>query len=123
MTFNYSDTLTSDQDKIRFRIGDTQANAGPRPDRRNYSNEEIAFILTEETEVNASIAHCFEILSSEWTSFSLSETGAQASFNAKGVADEYSDLASEWRKKPGGASDAERSVSLVTLEREDEYTN
>lgn len=123
MTFNYTDALTSDQDKIRFRISDTQEDIGPRPDKRNFSNEEIAFVLSEETEVNASIAHCFEILASEWTSFSLSESGALASFNAKGTAKEYLDLASKWRKKPGGASDAERSASLITLEREDEYTD
>jgi hypothetical protein len=123
MTFSYTDALSANLDKIRLRIGDTQENAGPRPDKRNFSNEEIVFILADEgSQINGAIAHCFEILASEWTAYALSESADKVSYNARGVAEDYFNLAQEWRDKPGGALDAERSGVLVTLEREDAYT-
>ncbi len=123
MTFTYSDALTTDRDKIRLRTKDTQANEGPRPDNRNFSDEEITFILTEESTVTASIAHTFEILTSEWTPFSMSQKDGAASFNARKLADDYRELALEWRNKPGGSADALLSGSLITLIRTDEYSD
>jgi len=122
MAFTYSDALTTDLSKVRLRIGDTQLNAGPRPDKRNFSDAEIAFILTEEPTVNSSIAHCFEILANEWTSYSLSEREGEVQFDAKEVAENYHKQAVIWRKKPGGASTVERSSGLVTLTRYDAWT-
>ncbi len=122
MTFTYNEALSANRDKIRLRIGDTQNAAGPRPDKRNFSDQEITFILSEETTVNASIAHCFEILASEWSAFALSEREADLNFNASEVAENFRKQAAFWRKKPGGASEVERSGGLVTLQREDAYT-
>lgn len=123
MTFTYSDALATDRDRIRLRTKDSQVNEGPRPDNRNFSDEEITFILTEETTVAAAIAHTFEILTAEWTPFSLSEKDKDASFNAKKLADDYRELALEWRSKPGGSADALLSGSLITLTRTDEYSD
>ncbi len=122
MTFTYADALSTDRDKIRLRIGDTQADEGPRPDRRNFSDGEIDFVLTEETTITACIAHCFEILRDEWTPFALSERAKDATFDAKGVADNFASLALFWRAKPGGTPDATAAPAYVTLEREDAYT-
>ena len=44
----------------------------------------------------------FEILSSEWTSYTLAEREGEVSFDAKEVADNYTDIANDWRNKPGG---------------------
>jgi len=123
MTFTYSEALSADRDKIRLRVGDTQDSAGPRPDKRNFSDQELTFILAEESTVNASIAHCFEILANEWTAYALSEREADLSFDASQVADNFFKRAKEWRGKPGGASEAERSGGLVTLTREDAWTD
>jgi hypothetical protein len=123
MAFTYAETLLTDRDKIRLRIGDTQTAAGPRPDKRNFSDAEIAFVLTEETAVNASIAHLFEILASEWTSYSISEKDADVSFDAKGLAETYHRRALEWRAKPGGTAVVQQAGGWVTLDRTDAWTN
>lgn len=100
MSFTYSDALTTDRDKIRLRIGDTQQDAGPKPDKRNFSDAEITFILSEESNlVNGAIAHIFEILANEWTAYAISEKEGEVSLDAKAVADEFHKRAAEWRKK------------------------
>lgn len=123
MAFTYSDTLSTNRDKIRLRVGDTQQNAGPRPDKRNFSDAEITFVLAEESTVNASIAHIFEILANEWAAYAISEREGDVNFDAKEVADEFRKQAVIWRNKPGGASEAENSSGLITLTREDAYTD
>ena len=123
MTFSYFDTLTANRDKIRLRIGDTQRLAGPRPDKRNFSDEELTFILSEESaSVNGAIAHVFEILANEWSAWALQEREGEVSIDAKEVAENFRKQAAIWRSKPGGASEAERSRALVTMTRVDEYT-
>lgn len=122
MTYSYSEALTVSRDKIRLRIGDTVEAAGPRPDKRNFSDEELTFVLSEETTVNASIAHCFEILANEWTAFALMEREGEVTFDAKEVANNYRTQAAFWRRKPGGASEAERSAGIIDLTRYDAWT-
>lgn len=125
MTFTaYDDDFGADRDKVRFNIGDTQQNAGPRPDKRNFSDEEIAFALDEEDDrINGASAFLFEILASEWASYRLSERKGETQFDAKELADYYATLAAFWRKKPGGASEAELSGGLITITRTDAYTD
>ena len=124
MAFTYSEALTTDRDKVRFRIGDTQLDVGPRPDKRNFSDAEITFVISEESDqVNGAIAHCFEILASEWSSYALSEKEGEVQFDAKEVAENYRKQAEDWREKPGGGDEAERSASLITLQRTDPYTS
>lgn len=124
MSFTYNEALTTDRDKVRFRIGDTQANAGPRPDKRNFSDAEIAFVLSEEgSRVNGAIAHSFEILASEWTAWALRDKEGETEIDAKEVSSYYSELALTWRAKLGGSSEAERSIGIITLTRTDAYTD
>ena len=124
MAFTYLDTLATNRDKVRFRIGDTVEDAGPRPDKRNFSDNEIAFLLSEEdSRVNGAIAHGFEVLASEWSAYALSETEGEASFNASNVAKEYRQQATDWRARPGGSAESGRSVNLITLTRTDAYSD
>lgn len=104
MTYSYSEAFTTNKDKIRLRIGDTVESNGPRPDRRNFSDEELTFVLSEETTVNASVAHCFEILANEWTAYDLSEKNDLIGFDAKGLAEDYRKQAQLWRRKAEGLS-------------------
>ena len=124
MAFTYSDALTTDRDKVRFRVGDTVQDEGPRPDKRNFSNNEITFVLSEESsQVNGAIAHIFEILAAEWSAFALSEREGDVTVDAKEVAENYRMQATKWRQKPGGSADDERSVSLITITRDDAYSD
>jgi hypothetical protein len=101
MAFTYD--LTTDRGEVRLNLGDTQENAGPRPDKRNFSDDEIDHFIATETDGNtAATALGFEILASEWTSYTIAEREGEVSFDAKEVADNYLEIASEWRAKPGG---------------------
>ena len=123
MAFTYADTLLTSRDSIRLHIADTVSAKGPRPDKRNFSDAEIAFFLSQEDDrVNGAIAHAFEVLASEWSSYALAEKEGDVDFDAKEVADNYRIQAAFWRKKPGGGSDVELSGGVVTLERTDAYS-
>jgi len=123
MTFTCIPDFATDRDNIRLRIGDTQFDAGPRPDRRNFSDEEIAQILSDEGATrNAAIAGIFEILTNEWAAYALSEREGEVQFDAKVLADEFRKQAKIWRLKPGGSSEAERSDGLILITRTDAYT-
>lgn len=116
MTFAYD--LTTDRGKVRLNLGDTQENAGPRPDKRNFSDAEIDYLLSAESSVIvAATAFGFEILASEWASFAISEREGEAQYDAKGMADVYSGLANDWRSKPGGGDSSNTlSGGVITLD-------
>ncbi len=123
MAFTYNEDFTTDRDQVRLKTGDTQADAGPRPDKRNFSDAEIVQVLSEESaEVNGAIANIFEILANEWAAWAIQEREGEISMDAKEVAKTFRKQAAFWRAKPGGASEAERSPSLVTMTRVDSYT-
>lgn len=124
MSLTYLPDFTLDRDYIRLHIGDTQVDAGPRPDKRNYSDDEIAAVLdAEDDRRNGAVAGMFEILSAEWRSYALRERKDDVEFDAKGVADGYAKEAAKWRDKPGGSSDAEASLAIVNLTRTDAWTS
>jgi hypothetical protein len=103
MAFTYD--LTTDRGVVRFNIGDTAENAGPRPDKRNFSDEEIDYLISTETDgTTAASALGFETLASEWGAYTLSEREGEVNFDAKEVSDQYFDLANYWRNKPGGGT-------------------
>lgn len=100
MSFTYS--LATDRGKIRLNLGDTVQNKGPRPDKRNFSDDEIDYFVSSESDnVEAATARGFETLASEWTSYSLSEREGDVSFDAKGMANLYKARAGEWWGKSG----------------------
>lgn len=100
MPFTYSDTLATNADKVRFHLGDTVQDTGPRPDGRNFSDNEIAYFLSEESDKwEAAVAHGFEVLQSEWTQYALSEREGDVSMSATQVADKYGKLAEQWRAR------------------------
>lgn len=65
MTFSY--LITEDIGKLRFEIGDTVESNGPRPDNRNFSNEELQHVLDEEETTGRAAARLCEILVKEWS--------------------------------------------------------
>lgn len=103
MAFTYD--LTTNRGVVRLNTGDTVENSGPRPDKRNFSDEEIDyFIATETAGTTAASALVFEILANEWASYTLSEDEGEVSFDAKEVSDQYLEIAKKWRNRPGGGT-------------------
>lgn len=101
----FTNDLTTARGVVRFNIGDTVENAGPRPDKRNFSDAEIDYLIATETVGNtAASALGFETLASEWGAYTISEREGEVSFDAKAVSDQYFDLANYWRNKPGGGT-------------------
>lgn len=100
MAFSYDEALTDNSDKVRFSLGDTERDKGPRPDGRNFSDAEITHLLTAESDVvNAAIAFGFETLRDEWASFAVSEKEGDVSFDAKSVFEKFDKAAKQWRAK------------------------
>lgn len=64
MAFTYDLSATSG--RVRLAIGDTVQGAGPRPGGANFSDEEIAALLTIEGSTQRASAACFEALSALW---------------------------------------------------------
>lgn len=116
MAFTYD--LTTDRGIIRFNLSDTVENAGPRPDKRNYSDAEIDYLIATETAgTTAATALGFETLASEWGAYTISEREGEVSFDAKEVSDQYFDLAKYWRGKPGGGTGGGSLVAgVLTLD-------
>lgn len=110
MAFTYTDTLLTDRDVIRFTINDTVSSSGPRPGSgtaTNFTDNEIAGILTVEGTANRAIARCYEILAASWARYGLSEIGPRKE-DLKAVSKSYADLAKQWR------SDYGYSTSTIT---------
>lgn len=115
MDFIYD--LTTNRGKVRFNLGDTVEDQGPRPDGRNFWDDEIDHLLTEETTVTAATAFGFEILASEWVSFSIAEREDDYNYDAKETANNYANFAKEWRAKPdGGTGSGSLQAGVLTLD-------
>lgn len=123
MAFTYDDSLALPRDVIRFKIGDTVADKGPRPDRRNFSDAEIAAMLSDEDDrLNGAIAALFETLAGEWAAWNLAETEGAASMDTRGMASKYTTLAEQYRAKPGGTAATQNTGrGTAAMQRKDAY--
>jgi len=116
MAFTYD--LTTNRGVVRLNIGDTQENSGPRPDKRNFSDEEVDYLLSTETlGTTAASALAFEILATEWAAYTIAEREGEVSFDAKEVSDQYLDIAAEWRNRPdGGTGGRSFEAGVITMD-------
>lgn len=114
----FTNDLTTDRGVVRFNIGDTVENAGPRPDKRNFSDVEIDYLVaTEAAGTTAATALGFETLASEWGAYTLSERTGEGNFDAKEVSDQFFSLANYWRSKPnGGTGGGSLVAGVLTLD-------
>jgi hypothetical protein len=120
MTYTYNSTLADDRDKIRLRIGDTTENNGPRPGGGNFSDEEIAGVLSDEGSVNTTIAALYEILAAQWASYVDTEMGDRDERLSQ-VADRYQKLAKQYRADYGYATTSGFATGFTT--RVDGYSD
>lgn len=114
MAFTYD--LTTDRGKTRIWLGDTVEDKGPRPRKTNYSDAEIDYLLSSQSgSVNKAIAAGFDLLAGEWMSYSIQEREGDVSYDAKGLADRYKELAKDWWAKPDDGSSASSLQAGVIL--------
>lgn len=122
MAVTYVDTLLTDRDVIRAQINDTVEGSGPKPGTgtaTNFSDNEIAGVLTIEGNANRAIARFYEILAGAWARRGLSEIGPRKEDLQK-VSDAYAKLAKQWRQDYGSAT---RGVSTAFATRVDGYSD
>ncbi len=91
MAFTYLGTLTTDRDNVRFHLGDTAENAGPRPADANFTDAEIDGLIAAEGSWQRAVAAGFERLAAEWTRY--------PSFKADGLSLNRSDIAKGYREQ------------------------
>ena len=103
MTVTYLDNLASDRDLVRFAIGDTVEDSGPKPEDGNYSDEEIAGLLAIEGTWQRTTAAVFENLAALWAKHVTFDADGMSA-NQSDVATQYRVSAQEWRQKYGGGS-------------------
>ena len=97
MAFTYLGTLATDRDWVRFKLGDTTVDAGPRPADANFTDAEIDGLISEEGDRNRAVAAGFERLVAEWTRYPTFKADG-LSLNRSDVAKGYQALADKWRK-------------------------
>lgn len=103
MTFTYNGDLATNLDEIRFQIQDTVENSGVKPSGGNFSDEEIAGLLTLEVTVGRTIARLYETLGTAWAKYVDTKIGSRDEKLSQ-VSKNYFALASQWRAKHGGGS-------------------
>ena len=107
MGINYDDRLTDDSDKVRFVIGDTVDDEGPRPEDRNFSDSEISATITLEGSWRRAVAALYEVLAGEWPVHVITSFNAQSgSYSKIDPSKAYKDLAKQWRDKYGGSGES-----------------
>ena len=100
MAFTYSDTLATDRDRVRFALGDVVENSGPRPDDANFSDAEIAGLITNEGTWQRAVAAGLERLAREWTRHPTFKADG-LTLNRSDIAKGYREDAKNWRKEFG----------------------
>jgi hypothetical protein len=124
--FTYETSLATSKDRVRFQIGDTDPEAGPRPDSKTFSNEEIEAVIALEGTWQRAVAALFEVLAAEWRqhpTFSADQYSISNSHISRG----YRDEADAWRKQYGYAGEPVAAggskVKSVSPVRVDAYSD
>lgn len=101
MRFTYNASDRAGRNMCRFSIGDTVIGSGPRPDNRNFSDDEIdRAIEVEGGYWQRAVAALYEILSTEWASRVDVSAGDQSYGRATPTV-RFAELAREWRQRWG----------------------
>ena len=115
MAFTYD--IATDRGQVRLSLGDYTENKGPRPRKNNFSDAEIDYFLTTQSNgINRSVAKGLNILGNEWLAYSIAEKEGEVDYDAKGLADVFFRRARELANIPDGAAIGELSAGVVTLD-------
>lgn len=116
MAFTY--LIGTNRGKVRLHLGDSVENKGPRPRKTNFSDAEIDYLLEQQSSsVNKAVAMGLDLLASEWMSYSIQEREGDVSYDAKGLAEDYFNLAKEWWAKPDdGSSGGSLQAGVILMD-------
>jgi hypothetical protein len=117
-TLTYDDALSTDRDRVRFHLADTVASSGPRPSGGNFTDDEIAGLVTLHGSWQRAVAGGLERLAAEWRKYTNITSGPMKEEFAK-IAEGYAADAKEWRKQHGGTS----RVGSAHVTRKDGYSD
>jgi hypothetical protein len=124
MAFTYGgDPANSNLEWVRWRIGDTFVNDGPRPRastaaNSNFNDAEIEAAISDEGTKGKAAALMCETLATEWSSFAGTTQLADYS-EANRQAEHFRDMAQDLRRKYGSG----RVVTQSAPTRVDGYSD
>jgi hypothetical protein len=117
----YLGDLSTDLDRVRFAIGDTEVDAGPKPEDENFSDDELNGLLLIEGTWQRAAAAAFENLATLWTNKVTFTAGSQVAANLSDIAAGYRASALEWRSRYGSADSGGAGTCAST--RADGYSD
>jgi len=117
--FTYIGDLSTDLDKVRFYIGDTDAGDGPLPEDANFSDNELDGLITSEGSWQRAVAAGFETMAARWRRYPDFRADG-LSLNRTDIADGYAEDAAKWRRRYGGSSGGAGSRAVT---RQDGYSD
>ena len=114
MTFTYGGALANDRDKVRFYLQDVTTGAGPKPADGNFTDEELAGLVTAEGSWQRAVAAGFETLAAAWMRYPTFQADGLR-LDRTAIANGYAAQAREWRRKYGqsGGGMGSRAVTRV----------
>lgn len=116
MAFTYIGDLSTDLDKVRFYIQDTEDGNGPKPEHGNFTDAEISALVLLEGSWQLAVAGCFDALSAAWQDspvFGVSDLGTTHGRIAEG----FTTKANAWRERVRGG-DGISSIGFLQTVRD-----
>lgn len=95
-SFTYDAALATDRDRMRFYLQDTVYRSGPKPADVNFTDGELAGLLTIEGSWQRAVAAGFETLAAAWRKYP-SFTADGLSLSRSHIADGFAEQAKVWR--------------------------
>ena len=102
-----------ERDYVRFQIQDTIEDSGPLPLDTNFADHEIDAMINVEGSWQRAVAACYEALAAAWI-VNPSWTADGYSVSQSHIGKNFSELATEWRKKYGGTTGKTAHARSVT---------
>jgi hypothetical protein len=115
MTFTYLGTLATDLDNVRFNIGDTVENSGPKPNSANFTDAELNGLITREGSWQRAVAGAFEALAGYYAPQVDIALGPRKEALSK-AKEAYASLAEDWRSLHGSATSSVGSSAMIKVD-------
>ena len=119
MAFTYEDELAEDRDKVRFNIGDTTKDEGPRPGGSNFTDAEIDGLLSIEDSWERTVAAGFEVLAALWARYTNVTVGPRRESYSY-ITLSFTRQAKSWRERYGFTTGL--GVTAVGIIKKDGYS-